>query len=208
MNTQLYIKKETDDPFFINEKNGLICKAVLIGEPEGKRNLIENFYKTFKLSFFKQPLGGDFVTKEIYLEKEQSFVNIQIWDTTGQEQFKSIGKSFYRNTDVFLLVYVKSEKTTFESIKKFWYKEVINYASDNTIFVLVGYKDEMIEYEEVSEEEGKAYAKKINAIFKETDNIEDVFHIIAQNIKIECLNCLKKNKLLKKDNNIKKKGCF
>ena len=63
----------------------------------------------------------------------------------------------------------------------------------------------MIEYEEVSEEEGKAYAKEINAIFKETDNIDDLFHIIAQNRKIEWLKMHNNNnKLLKKDNNIKK----
>ena len=72
------------DPFFINKKKRFICKANLIGDPEGKRKLTENFIKTFKKQF-KQTITPDFFTKEIYLEKEQSLVIIQLWDTAAKK---------------------------------------------------------------------------------------------------------------------------
>ena len=59
------------DPLFINKKKRFICKANLIGDPEGKRKLTENFIKTFKQ--FKQTINTRFFHKSNLFRKRTKF---------------------------------------------------------------------------------------------------------------------------------------
>ena len=48
-----------------------------------------------------------------------------IWDTAGQEKYRSLSKNFFQNASVALIVYDITNESTFEEIKKFWYNNVI-----------------------------------------------------------------------------------
>ena len=101
---------------------------------------------------------------------------LDIWDTAGQEQYRSLGKHFYTNAYIVILVYDISKKDSFEDLKNIWYNDLIRYGEKFTVIAIVGNKIDLYEKEEVNENEGRAFAKEKNALFmqvsaKTGDNI-------------------------------------
>jgi len=170
------------------DKSAVSCKVVLIGESGvGKTSIISRFITNTFSSILMSTTGASFATKSIYLEKEDRTVKFEIWDTAGQEKYRSLAKVFYKNAQVCLLVYDISRKTSLDEIKNYWFKEIKNNATDNIILALAGNKSDMYEFEEVSDEEAKSYAKEINAIFQKTSaktdvGVNELFKMIGQKV--------------------------
>jgi len=170
------------------DKGAVSCKVVLIGESGvGKTSIISRFITNTFSSILMSTTGASFATKSIYLEKEDRTVKFEIWDTAGQEKYRSLAKVFYKNAQVCILVYDISRKTSFEEIKNYWFKEIKNNALDSIILALAGNKSDTYEFEEVSDEEGKNYAKEINAIFQKTSaktdvGVNELFKMIGQKV--------------------------
>eukprot|EP00331_Platyophrya_macrostoma_P020890 CAMPEP_0176475896 /NCGR_PEP_ID=MMETSP0127-20121128/43854_1 /TAXON_ID=938130 /ORGANISM="Platyophrya macrostoma, Strain WH" /LENGTH=149 /DNA_ID=CAMNT_0017871529 /DNA_START=208 /DNA_END=654 /DNA_ORIENTATION=+ len=111
---------------------------------------------------------------------------MQIWDTAGQESFRSITRSYYRGSIGALLVYDISRRETFENLAK-WLDETKNYANENMITILIGNKSDLTNEREVSYEEGEKFAKKNNLMFLETSaktahNVEQAFFQTAEEV--------------------------
>ena len=85
----------------------------------------------------------------------------EIWDTAGQERYRSINNIFYQDAYICLLVYDITKKQTFDDIKEYWYKSVLDEATENIIFHIVGNKIDLISEEEVDRNEVKDYCDKI-----------------------------------------------
>ena len=158
-------------------------KLVLIGESGvGKTSIISRYTNN---TFDPQVLtssSAQFLTKTIELNKDTS-IKFDIWDTAGQEKFKSLAKIFYKDAKVIILVYDITNKNSFESLKNFWYKEIMDNTISDVILAIVGNKADL--YENVTDDEGKAYAKEKNAIFKSTSalsnrGIDSLFTDIAK----------------------------
>jgi len=195
------------------DKGAVSCKVVLIGESGvGKTSIISRFITNTFSSILMSTTGASFATKSIYLEKEDRTVVFEIWDTAGQEKYRSLAKVFYKNASVCLLVYDIARKASFDEIKNYWFKEIKNNASDNVILALAGNKSDMYEFEEVTEEEAKAYAKEINAIFQKTsakmeNGVNELFTMIAKkfvNPETENTSNLTKEELKKRGDKLKK----
>ena len=78
----------------------------------------------------------------------------------------SITNLFIQGTDIVILVYSIDSKSSFNNLN-FWYESVKEKLKDKQyILAIIGNKSDLTENEEVSEEEGKKYAKEKNAIFK------------------------------------------
>ena len=158
-------------------------------------------------------------------------VELQIWDTAGQEQYRSITSLFYKDALICVLVYDVTKKTSFIQVKEYWYKSVKENGMKDVIIAIVGNKCDLFEEEEVSQEDGKHFGESINAIFKvvsakEGIGIDKLFEEIIEKFKEsqfmeeliykylsknerKTLNS-KKLKLEKDENNSKKsqkKGC-
>jgi len=102
-------------------------------------------------------IGVDFKTKTMELNGKT--INLSIWDTAGQEKFRSLTSSYYRGTHGIILVYDVSKRSTFTSIEH-WLEEVENYAtSPDVIKLLVANKIDMPE-REITKEEGIKFAKQ------------------------------------------------
>ena len=93
---------------------------------------------------------------------------MDIWDTAGQEKYKSLTKFFYKDAAVAILVYDVTNRKSFESMKNFWYGQIQDFGSKNIILGVAGNKCDMYEKEEVNESEGKAFAESIGAFFEIT----------------------------------------
>ncbi len=162
-------------------------KIVLIGESGvGKTSIISRYINnTFDLQVLTSS-SAQFISKTITLSDDTA-LKLDIWDTAGQEKFRSLAKIFYKDAKVIILVYDITNKMSFDNIKNYWFNEIEENSISDVILAIVGNKDDLYEMEQVSIEEGKKFAKEKNAIFKRTSalsnrNIESLFLDIARKI--------------------------
>lgn len=117
---------------------------------------------------------------------DQTQVKLQIWDTAGQESFRSITRSYYRGAAGALLVYDITRRDTFQHLSR-WLEEAKQHAQPNMVILLIGNKNDLEHRRAVSTEEGKAFADANGLLFMETSaktayNVEQAFLQTAQGI--------------------------
>ncbi len=98
-------------------------------------------------------------------------VKVKIWDTAGQENFKSMTRNFYRTSNGVVLVYDVSNKTTFEKIQE-WIQSIYDNSDEKIKIVLVGNKIDLPR--EVTTEEGRKLADYYKIPFFETSAKENI----------------------------------
>ena len=97
----------------------MTCKVVLLGETGVGKTSIISRYVTNKFSdVLMSTTGASYATKKIEIDSEHK-IKLQIWDTAGQEKFRSLAKIFYQNSSVAVLVYDITRRDTFEKIKEY-----------------------------------------------------------------------------------------
>ncbi|KAG2210478.1 hypothetical protein INT47_002420, partial [Mucor saturninus] len=126
-----------------------------------------------------------FGTRFVTVDGQQ--IKLQIWDTAGQESFRSITRSYYRGAAGALLVYDITRRDTFKNLPV-WLEDVRQHANPNTVIMLIGNKVDLEKNREVSREEAEKFAKENNLFFLETsaklsDNVEKAFTKTAEEIK-------------------------
>ena len=158
-------------------------KITLIGDTGAGKTCIINRY--INDDFFSNKVSTMGVSCSNKLVKEDNkLLRVDLWDTAGQEQYRSLGRHFYKDSYVIILVYDITNRESFENLKIVWYKDLLKYNEKYTILAVVGNKSDLYEIEKVSEDEGRNYAKEINAIFmlvsaKNGDNINNLFNDIV-----------------------------
>ena len=155
----------------------------------GKSSILSQYIKQV---FPESPLPTiaiEFATKTIKI-KEGGYIKAQIWDTAGQEKYKSITSHHYRKAVGALLVYDITRRNTFENCIK-WYNELRKFTERNCIVCLVGNKTDILENNEnkreIYYEEAMEFAKKHNMLFFETSaknnsNVDNCFEELLQQI--------------------------
>ena len=116
----------------MDEENCETLKVVLIGESGvGKTSIISRYMTDkFSASLGSTP-GANFTTKTVFLKDENQSIKFEIWDTAGQEKFRSLAKVFYKNAAICVLVYEITRRASFEELQKFWIEEIKANASKN-----------------------------------------------------------------------------
>lgn len=132
-------------------------------------------------------IGVEFGTKVITIpdSTQPTSVKLQIWDTAGQESFRSITRSYYRNSAVAIVVFDITRRHTFEQIEK-WLTDITDLNKSTTILI-VGNKIDLHHRRQVSTEEGEKLARKYNCTYLETSaktghNINTVFEFTAKTV--------------------------
>ena len=151
-------------------------KVTIIGESGvGKTCLLSRFINDKYDDDILSNLCALYTSKELeYEDLGKIKIQLDIWDTAGEEKFRSISKVFYKDTDAAILVYDCTDRRSFEEMKNYWYKELKERAPESIIIAIAVSKCDLIEDEEVSEEEGRNFAKEIGAIFKATSALSGV----------------------------------
>ncbi|CAO3698370.1 unnamed protein product [Rhizopus stolonifer] len=129
-------------------------------------------------------IGVGFGTRFVTVNDQQT--KLQIWDTAGQESFRSITRSYYRGAAGALLVYDITRRETFENLSV-WLEDARQHANPNTVIMLIGNKSDLEKERQVSREEAEEFAKEHDLFFLETsaklsDNVEDAFVKTAEEI--------------------------
>ncbi|KAI3856986.1 hypothetical protein MKX03_019046 [Papaver bracteatum] len=109
-------------------------------------------------------IGVESGTRMITIDNKP--IKLQIWDTAGQEAFRSITRSYYRATAGALLVYDITRRETFNHLAS-WLEDARQYADANMTIMLIGNKCDLSHRRAVSTEEGAQFAKEHGLIFME-----------------------------------------
>lgn len=119
-------------------------------------------------------------------QQDQIHCKLQIWDTAGQESFRSITRSYYRGAAGALLVYDISRRDSFEHLTR-WLDEARQYSQSQMVIMLVGNKADLPHRRAVSYKEGQEFAERNGLLFVETSaktsmNVEASFRSTAGRI--------------------------
>ena len=117
-------EKDSDD-----EEEIKTYKVILVGESAvGKTSIMNRFLKDNFKENLTPSSSASYAEKTIKLSKYKGKeMNFGIWDTVGQEKFRSVVKNYFQNATAALLVYDITKKSSFLEIEKFWYDHIIQY---------------------------------------------------------------------------------
>ena len=157
------------------------AKLILVGETNvGKTSLLRQYIDHLFSEEKVTTIGYDTMHKE--LELPEGKISLQIWDTCGQEQFRTVNQLFVKNSKMALLVYDITNYKTFEELKNFWYSYVTSAVGKEIIFGIAGNKSDLYENEQVKVSDAQQFANEIGAVFKETTakNYEAITSLIEE----------------------------
>ena len=164
-------------------------KFIVIGDSNvGKSNILLQYTNNKFSHHHDITIGVEFQSKEVLYN--DTHYKIHIWDTAGQEVFKSLTSSYYKGSIGCLLVYDITNRDSFKNIDM-WYNEIKKHINidDELFIILVGNKNDIKELDEiqVSKEEAEEYAKENKMYFietsaKENNNIHEAFNYIIKKV--------------------------
>jgi small GTP-binding protein len=158
-------------------------KFIVIGDTSvGKSCLLLQFTDKRFRSDHDVTIGVEFGSKIIDIDGKPT--KLQIWDTAGQENFRSITRSYYRGAAGALIVYDISRRETFDHIAR-WLDEVRQQSDRKAIIALIGNKSDLAR--RVTYEEGSSFAKENGLLFVETsarsdDKVDEAFSMTAREV--------------------------
>ena len=196
------------------------AKVVLVGESStGKTSILNHFvYGNFNDTEMTTITP---VNIRKVIDVKGGKVELDLWDTAGQEKFRSLNQRFYHGANIGILVYSIIDKKSFDNLKSFWYQELLEQGDNNIIIGIAANKNDLFLEAVVEEEEGKEFANELKAEYETTScklgiGVNDLFNRVAQRYfnYAKDLPEYKRNMSLKKEdnkngksNNSKKKKC-
>ena len=149
-------------------------KVVLLGESGvGKTSIISQFTTNSFNPRVAISVSAQFISKTIEFPDFKKILKFDIWDTVGQEKYRSLAKIFYKDAKIIVFVYDITTDFSFKALKDFWYREAINYADNDPIFAIVANKIDLYQEQQVTNNDGMAFADEINAIFQTTSALSN-----------------------------------
>ncbi|XP_057499465.1 ras-related protein RABC2a-like isoform X1 [Actinidia eriantha] len=186
----------------------LSFKILLIGDSGvGKSSLLVSFISN-SVEDIAPTIGVDFKIKHLTVGRKR--LKLTIWDTAGQEKFRTLTSSYYRGAQGVILVYDVTRRETFTNLSDVWAKEVDLYStSQDCVKMLVGNKVDRESERVVSREEGIALATEHGCLFlecsaKTRENVEQCFEELALKI-MEVPSLLEEGSTVVKRNILKQK---
>ena len=120
---------------------------------------------------------------ETFQLPDGSYVNCEIMDTGGHEKYDALNRSYYQRADCCLLVYDITNPDSFDAIKNFYIKEIINNCKKKIKVILLGNKKDLKDQRKISHKKGIKLAEKNKFAFMETSceinyNVADAFETL------------------------------
>ena len=205
----MYDEEEVEDDYNL-------YKILLLGDTSvGKSCLLLRFCDNSFQEAHLTTIGLDFRLKTINLKDDRK-VKIQIWDTAGEDRFRSITRNYYKGAKGILLIFDVTDKETFTHVRD-WIERIHEESPEGITICLVGNKIDMNESRVISNEEGKKIADEFKIPYFETSaksniGVEEVFTYLVKEVDTIYMNEHKeevgrKTVLNQKTKNKKKKCC-
>jgi len=118
-----------------------IYKIIIIGDSGVGKTCLTYRITTGKFHDRENPtLGFEFFP--LLVKYKDKILKLELWDTCGQEIYRSLIKSFYINSSMAIIVYSKDDKKSFDSISE-WIRQCRNFCSPNAKYILIGNKKDL-----------------------------------------------------------------
>ena len=154
--------------------NCVDAKVVLVGESGvGKTSIIKQFTAHSFDPDCQASISSQFSSKVVNINDTKKAIRFDLWDTAGQEKYRSLAKIFYKDARIIIFVYEITNKKSFEGLQNYWYQQVNSSCLPNVIFALVGNKNDLYNIAEVNEDEAMKWADSIGAIFQTTSALSN-----------------------------------
>jgi len=160
-----------------------LFKYIIIGDTGvGKSCLLLQFTDKRFQPVHDLTIGVEFGARNISINNKT--IKLQIWETAGQESFRSITRSYYRGAAGALLVYDITRRETFHHLSS-WLEDAKKHSNSTMTIMLIGNKSDLDGRRAVTYNEGENFAKQHDLIFLETsaktdDNVEEAFKKTAE----------------------------
>lgn len=161
-------QQETGDPDYR-------FKVVVIGSAGcGKTAMVDQLLTGKYNEQTKTTVGVDYRPYKVSIN--QNIIQLELWDTAGQETYKAVAKSYFRDAVGCVLVYDITSQTSFNELQ-FWLTQFRQLANPNACVLLVGNKVDLESQRQISSESAEQFAKDNMLQYLETSAVT------AQNIK-------------------------
>jgi len=154
-------------------------KLIFLGDQSvGKSCILNRFMNDTFTEDYQATIGLDFQSKNIQIDNQD--IHLLLYDTAGQEKFRSLIPMYTRDSNIILLVYDITCKDSFLHIPD-WLNDITTVNKEDVIFALVANKIDLTDKRAVTTEEGEKYAKENNFLFQEVsaktgDGFSDLFY--------------------------------
>ena len=167
------------------ESKELEIKICLLGDVSvGKTSIASRFCKNSFNENYINTIGGAYQQQNIVLNNGAK-IKLHIWDTSGQDRFRSMTNLYYRDAQVAILTYDVTNENSLDSLN-YWLNELNDKVEiDNMLLCLAGNKTDVDQSEKrVPTSKGKAFAEQHNMLFYETSaktgvGVKELFQAIA-----------------------------
>ena len=194
-NNEISIKRLNVNDLNPNEEL-INYKIIMVGDSGvGKTCILMRAVNNKFTESYQATIGFEFLL--MYFQVNKVKIKLQIWDTCGQEIYRSLIQGFYRNTTATILVFSKTNRSSFDNLGM-WIKDIKNNTEQDMPIFLLGNKcDEENNKIEITNEEAEEITKQYNLkYFSETSaktgyKINNVFEEVAKVVYKDY--CLKRN---------------
>lgn len=157
-------------------------KVIVVGDSSvGKTSIIMRFQHD-SFSDHQPTVGASFITKKV--DAPFGPVILNLWDTAGQEKYRSLVPMYSRGASIAIIVFDVSSSTSFDNLKK-WIAEVRLDAPENCKIVIAGNKEDMefaIEKEEINDWSTQNGYKVIFVSALTGSGIKELFQYVSSQI--------------------------
>ena len=176
-------------------------KIIIVGNSGvGKSSLLKRAVQDKFKENYQTTIGFEFLL--LYYDVNGTKMKLQIWDTCGQEMYRSLIQGFYRNTSLTVLVYAINERRSFEELD-LWLKDIRNSTETEQPIILVGNKSDLEkELRQVKEEEGKEFVKMNKLEYFTESSAKSGYQV--EEIFMKAVEYLYKENIIKKKMRMKK----
>ena len=155
----------------MNESNAFPIKIIVVGSINvGKTSLVIK-YATGKTPGKTQTTKNSSYVEKIKIVNGIKF-QIKLWDTAGQEKYKSLTKLYIKDAQIAILVYSIDNEQSFNDLDN-WFELVKNSNDANILYGIAANKSDLVSENTISDERGKEYAEKIGAEWRLTSALVD-----------------------------------
>ena len=162
-----------------------LFKIILIGTAGvGKSSILKRYIENKFDPNYKCTIGVDFLMKSLTIQDK--IVKLQLWDTAGQEKYRSMVSSYFRGANVALIIFDITSHASFEEVP-LWIQFFYNNGPEQKNIILIGNKKDLENEREVTQEEAETFAKTNDMIYYETsakdgENIQYIFNYTAEKL--------------------------
>ena len=144
-------------------ENKIVFKYVLLGQHSvGKTSIFKRFTTNSFSEYQETTIGAAYIEKSIIIDIYT--IVCQMWDTSGQEKYRSLAPMYYRGAAIAIVVFDITDETTFQSAKE-WMRELKHQEGDHVIVGLVANKCDLMDECRVNMDEVKEFASSKENIF-------------------------------------------